>query len=433
MKIKLILLLLLSANQIATAQGIEFVAKESFELLLNQAKEQNKFILIDCYTTWCVPCIKMDEEVYSNVLSGNLTKNKFISVKVQMDRNPRDKKPIRDWYGEAEKIANRFYVNAFPTLIILDPTGKMIGKSVGMISLKDFEQFCLNAQEPKKRFDFMYALYLKNQIPLEDYYSLADKAFELGKIDIGWEIRKKYKGEYLDKLPYEKLLTEEHLKYFDLVPELISSSDRVYRLCVIQPATIDTIIPGLSTKLINTTCLRENFQNILFDNRKSKYKVLDWKMIERRFLKKYPLSGGLKLFLESKISYYKETKDWQNFAGTVDELINRCPEYIKDKFSLYYGLNNFAWYGIFLNSNDPGLLRRAIGWQNIIIAKLPLNEMIDTKANLLYKLGKINKAIRLEKKIVNLLAAKSGKSPKEVGGIFYQTLMKMEQGLSTWE
>ena len=52
---KRLLLLVLIVSSTAFSQGIEF-RKERYAEVLKMAKEQNKLVFIDIYTSWCGPC-----------------------------------------------------------------------------------------------------------------------------------------------------------------------------------------------------------------------------------------------------------------------------------------------------------------------------------------------------------------------------------------
>ena len=67
-------------------------------------------------------------------------------------------------------------------------------------------------------------------------------------------------------------------------------------------------------------------------------------------------------------------------------------------------LNNCAW-DIFRYSDNKDELRKAIIWSDRAIwmeGKKPEGNMLDTKANLLYKLGNRREALALEKKALLL-------------------------------
>lgn len=56
---------------------------ESYELAKEIAKEQNKLIIVDCWATWCGPCLKMEDEVWSDD-KVQAYADSFIFVKIDM-------------------------------------------------------------------------------------------------------------------------------------------------------------------------------------------------------------------------------------------------------------------------------------------------------------------------------------------------------------
>ncbi len=85
---------------------------------LTTAKEmamtQNKYIFIDFYADWCVPCRWMDETTYSDQRILKALKTDFVSVKVNID----------DFDGYSLK--EEYKVKVLPTVIVLDNEGKVI-------------------------------------------------------------------------------------------------------------------------------------------------------------------------------------------------------------------------------------------------------------------------------------------------------------------
>jgi hypothetical protein len=82
-------------------------------------------------------------------------------------------------------------------------------------------------------------------------------------------------------------------------------------------------------------------------------------------------------------------------------------------------------WSIFQNVSDPEVLRTAIKTMKFNNETFDINNpgAIDTYANLLYKAGKRDQAIKWEKK-----AVKMSNEDKE----FVNTLRKMERGEKTW-
>jgi len=87
----------------------------TFTELINQDKP----VLIDFYTDWCIPCKKMAPIIQD--LKSELG-NKIEVVKVDIDKNP--------------KIASKFLVRVVPTFILLQST-KMLWRRTGVVQKDD--------------------------------------------------------------------------------------------------------------------------------------------------------------------------------------------------------------------------------------------------------------------------------------------------------
>src|ERR1044072_3274365 len=79
-----------TSNVTIEGQGIKWTDSLTWQQIKEKAKKENKYIFVDCFTTWCRPCKKMDKDVYTNDSVGALLNEKFISVKVQMDATKAD-------------------------------------------------------------------------------------------------------------------------------------------------------------------------------------------------------------------------------------------------------------------------------------------------------------------------------------------------------
>lgn len=99
--------------------GIQWVTGLSWEEVKEKAKRENKYIFLDCFTTWCGPCKMMDAEVYSNDSVGNYLNDRFLSVRVQMDRTANDNSFVKSWYSEAAAIQKKYHIEGYPTFIFI--------------------------------------------------------------------------------------------------------------------------------------------------------------------------------------------------------------------------------------------------------------------------------------------------------------------------
>ena len=118
----LALTLLVSMTASSPSSGIEFD-----RLTLAQAKNQSaktgKLIFIDCYTDWCGPCKRMAATSFKDDKVGRIFNDKFINLKIEMEKNP-----------DGAVLARMYKVRAYPTLLVIDGKGNLVKKLVGMQS-----------------------------------------------------------------------------------------------------------------------------------------------------------------------------------------------------------------------------------------------------------------------------------------------------------
>lgn len=100
------------------------------------ARKENKKLLIDVYTDWCVWCKKMDKEVYSDEGVKQTVTSNFVAVKL----NAESSKGITFNGTELDeaKLAGAMGVTGYPTTLFLDPTAKPITKVDGFVETKEF-------------------------------------------------------------------------------------------------------------------------------------------------------------------------------------------------------------------------------------------------------------------------------------------------------
>lgn len=97
------------------------------QAVLDKAKTENKYILLDFTgSDWCGWCIKLNSEVFSQPEFITYAKDNLICVEVDF---PQRKKISAEQKKINEELANTMGVRGFPTIFILDPNGKVVGKT----------------------------------------------------------------------------------------------------------------------------------------------------------------------------------------------------------------------------------------------------------------------------------------------------------------
>jgi thiol:disulfide interchange protein len=103
------------------AGGIEWA---SFAGGLASAKSRNTAMFVQFYATWCGACRTMDR---NTLRDGKVIRKlqEMVAVRVNAEeQTPRDGLKGVD-------LASRFGVEAYPTLVVLDPAGREIARLVG--------------------------------------------------------------------------------------------------------------------------------------------------------------------------------------------------------------------------------------------------------------------------------------------------------------
>jgi thiol:disulfide interchange protein len=122
MRITSIIFFIVFSLRIATAgDGVEFLTGD-YDMALEQALEQQKFVLLDFTASWCLPCKKMDLETFPDTSLGSFVNQHFVSFKVNTD------------HASGKALAKQFKVKAYPTILILDEKQRIVRRLVGFQS-----------------------------------------------------------------------------------------------------------------------------------------------------------------------------------------------------------------------------------------------------------------------------------------------------------
>jgi len=96
---------------------------------LNQARSEKKMVLLDFTgSDWCPWCIKFDRDVLSTDRFAAYAKSKLVLVKVDFPRHSPQSRALKQ---ANEGLSKRFGVEGFPTYVLLNQSGKELGRQVG--------------------------------------------------------------------------------------------------------------------------------------------------------------------------------------------------------------------------------------------------------------------------------------------------------------
>ncbi|WP_233267457.1 thioredoxin family protein [Paraglaciecola sp. L3A3] len=83
----------------------------SYNAALEQAKSSNRLVLADMSAIWCPTCRKLDKEVLSNSKVQEVINQNYVFTRIEYESD------------EGEAFMQRYDVNGFPTLLVLNQVG----------------------------------------------------------------------------------------------------------------------------------------------------------------------------------------------------------------------------------------------------------------------------------------------------------------------
>ena len=105
------------------APGISF-QQGDWKSVMDLARQADKPIFLDIYTSWCGPCKMMANKVFPQPEVGDYFNANFINYKIDAEK------------GEGIEIAKKYQVNSYPTCLFLTHEGKIVSSFMGAKDVK---------------------------------------------------------------------------------------------------------------------------------------------------------------------------------------------------------------------------------------------------------------------------------------------------------
>jgi len=162
--------------------------------------------------------------------------------------------------------------------------------------------------------------------------------------------------------------------------------------------------------------LDEEVRQAVFANKENK--KID--SIQAQFSLKYGLLAELVMW-ENLALYYLRESNMSKFVMYKQKIHDKYPRHIE-----IFDMNNDAWK-VFQKAEEKDLLTIALAWSEKVLEKEPTGNYYDTYANILYKLGDKEQAIRIEQKALTLDTGNGAIDD------IRNNLEKMKKGIPTWK
>lgn len=416
--------LLVVAQEPRTGIGIKWSEGLPWEQVKLKAKQENKYIFIDCYASWCLPCKQMDKNIYPNDSIGQFYNTTFICVKVQFDSSIKDNDQIKEWYADADKIKKEYKIEAFPSFLYLSPNGELVNKATGYRDVKTFLQLGEDALNPSKQYSTMLNEYKVGKLDATLMPKLAIMAQSLGEQELSQKIASNY-VTYLLKAGREELYSKANLNFIKSATK--SSKDPGFNFLYENVKKINQLMdnPIFTQSLINYIISHEEIDPFIQQAVDEKLEDLDWKKIETDVANKYNHKYAKRNIIDAKIRWYQYKANWDQLSKNTALLLkNHGGEFGAVQ------INNYAWFNIFLYSSKKSDLKIAVKWVKKALHDNPsVLFIMDTYANLLYKVGKQREALDWEKRVLTI--ASENENVDDVK-LYSEIIEKMKKRSPTW-
>jgi thioredoxin-related protein len=115
---------------------------------LDQAAKQDKMVLLDFTgSDWCGWCIKLRKDTFSKPEFQKFAEEKLVLVELDF---PRAREQNADLKKQNQELAEKFGIEGFPTLVLLDPKGTEVTRNIGYLAggPEGFAKWVESARKP---------------------------------------------------------------------------------------------------------------------------------------------------------------------------------------------------------------------------------------------------------------------------------------------
>ena len=369
-KFNLIIFVAFLAFQItAQDKGIQFI-HEDFTAALEKAKEENKVIFVDAYTTWCGPCKWMAKNVFPEQEVASFYNDNFVNLKLDMEK------------GQGLEFAKTYKVRAYPTLLFLNKDGEMVHKALGGRPPAEFVALGQQAANPETQ---VYSLKKRFEAGDEDPKFLMNysKALLDANMDGSDEVAQKYLKTQSD------WNSSENMQYiFQMAKGDVNSN--LFQTIQKNKAAY--------TKLMGEKAVEGKFEEAAMGQlRANKVDIHDLAAIKGIYQPLFPEKGEQKAEA-LQLQMYQYSKDKTDQQVYLQKAVDYMKKY---KVSDENFLNSMAW-SFYEKTDNVAYLKQACKWakKSVKIDSGFYNN--DTAAAVCYKLKLKKRALKYANKAIEL-------------------------------
>lgn len=328
--------------------------------VFEKAKKENKFILVDAYTTWCGPCKWMSKNIFTNDTAADYYNANFVNLKIDAEK------------GEGIAFAEKYDVRCYPNFLILDGDGKVIHRVAGSMPTAAFVDFGKTASTKEKTFAYKRTEFEKSALTeanVTEYIDLlmnccldpSPKALEYIASVKETDLVKENNWTVLRDFVYNHESRE--MKYF---LNNLSQFEKAF-----GKDAVEQKLEQLGKSYFSKYTRAKEFDKAAYENSKKEFANMKW-------------PNTNKIIFEADMEAYKRfdnTKYYELAASDFQKYYNNNSQ----------DLNGMAW-DFYEKVSDKKLLNSAVKMAQRACEINPSYANLDTYAAVLYKSGDLKNA-----------------------------------------
>ncbi len=337
--------------------------------VLEKSKKENKPIFVDAYTTWCGPCKAMARTTFKNDTVSKFYNEKFINYKIDAEK------------GEGVAFANKYEVNCYPNLLIIDSNGQLLHRAAGYLQTNEFITYGENGLSKDKNFNHFQSEFEKGGLKKENVLTYME-LMRGACLNADSKVL-----DYLKTVPENELIDNINWNVFCAVVKDANSREANY--FYLNYKTFEEKYSKETVRLKAIDLGMGNFQNyftsknpdfVAYEKEKSSYLTK-----KQPYCDEIVFFSDVKLFKKHKVLKYYDivTLNWEKYLNTNHST-----------------LNSFAW-DFYEGATDKKHLQAAANMAAKACELNPNYAYYDTFAAVQYKLKNYAEAKKLVAKAID--------------------------------
>jgi thiol-disulfide isomerase/thioredoxin len=370
---------MVAMTSIASAQQTLTIIDQDYEMAKQKALQQKKLLIVDFYTTWCVPCKMLDNAIFKNDSIAHEIDKNFVVLRYDAEKDA------------IHNLSLKHHVCSYPTTLVLTAEGKVIHKMFGTGGGRTIAESYANLLSKSLLLNRQgkYIPGVSTTID-PDIYPAFYKKYVRGIADIKPDDLSNYWAANKDLQSEVSLAI---LAYFGNIPEQITDYFLKHKTDYEQRfGTIDVTF-------IMERIASDKFNRAVAEKDEARYNAAV------KFAKRHLPSGNADRYVQTySLELLIVRRAWRSAADLVTEQLRK-------KLISENRVNYFCWT-VYEQCDDKKVIEQAVHLMKNVTDTRPSFALLDTYARLHAKIGHSQEAITAMKRAIAIGKA-NGEDTKE--------------------